>query len=555
MESQLQRPHGHSYDQDPHNVGLHSDEGEHQHHHEKKSVLKKVKAKAKKIKDTLTKHGHGHDDHEHERDHSRDEDEGDDEDEEMVEDPEVHGAPIYESTAIRSAIPAQGVNLEKPTAIGEDRYGGQVTDKNLGTTGPVLQGQFRENLGRPLATEVVHVPEDKGTSFPPETYETKGASGVLKEDDNVVPQGHRIGVPEGLEEDPRAQKNRPGVSPPLNYETKVPDPTGKGGEEIGVTPLLRSFDKMGIYDDSVPKTEAKSGRKGYTGSRDQFAPQPNPTEAEFELKDSTPKSYDPSKPEDLPRDTVTGKLSDHGGYVEKISVATSIIADKAVSAKNIVASKLGYGGNEGAKAREMEENKDAAKSGSSPTEYAHKVAATVTEKLAPVYGKVVDAGSSVMLKVKGSTGTGHEGVETSCGRVPDKGVSVKEYLVEKLKPGEEDKALSEVISDTLNKKKDAVVETGETKPMGKVTESEEVARHLGTGKEGKREGDDAIAAGSESSGKTVVDRLKGAVSSWISKGGEDKQYSRASADSSNVRNGGSTATDEVGQRRLQESGN
>lgn len=67
------------------------------HHHEKESVLKKVKAKAKKLKDKIAKHGHGHD-HDNRQeghvgpdDHSLDEE--DDEDEEMVEDPEVHGAP------------------------------------------------------------------------------------------------------------------------------------------------------------------------------------------------------------------------------------------------------------------------------------------------------------------------------------------------------------------------------------------------------------------------------------------------------------------------------
>lgn len=70
-------------------------EGE-QHHGEKKSVLKKVKDKAKKIKDTIKKHGHTHD---HEGGHRRgdiyqqgfEEDESDDD--EVINDPEIHGAP------------------------------------------------------------------------------------------------------------------------------------------------------------------------------------------------------------------------------------------------------------------------------------------------------------------------------------------------------------------------------------------------------------------------------------------------------------------------------
>ncbi|XP_027117412.1 low-temperature-induced 65 kDa protein [Coffea arabica] len=539
MESQLHRPYDHTDDQDPQHAAV-EDEGDH-HHHEKTSVMRKVKAKAKKIKETLAKHGLGHE-HEHERDYSHDDpDEGEEnEDEEMEEDPEVHGAPMYESTVIGSAIPAQNVNLEKPTAIGE-----------TGATRLVFEGQSGENLGKPSAMEVVHAPEDKDISFPPEIRRTKGDSGARNDNENVGPQGFRIGALEGLEEDPQAPKNRPGEVLPSNYQTKVTDPTGKGGEEVGITPLIQSFNKMGVYDESVPKSE--SGQEGYTGSHGQFAPEPNPTEGK---SDSAPKSCDPSKPEDnLPRDTLTGKSSDQSGYVEKISLATSTIADKAMSAKNVVASKLGYGGTEGGKVPETDEKKNAAKSGASPAEYAHKVSATVTDKLAPVYQKVADAGSSVVSKVKGSTGTGQEGSETSGGKVPDKGVSVKEYLVEKFKPREEDKALSEVISETLHKKKEAVGKTGESKPMGKVTESEEVARRLGTGMERKREGKDAIAAGRESSGKGMVDRLKGAVSSWIVKGREDQQYSQGSADSSNVRNEGSAASDEIGHRRLQESGN
>lgn len=281
-------------------------------------------------------------------------------------------------------------------------------------------------------------------------------------------------------------------------------------------PLIQSLDKMTVSDESVPR------QTGYTGSHDQFAPQTNPIAEEFHPKpeESTPKSYDPSKPEELPRDTLTGKSSDQGGYVEKISAATSIVADKAISAKNVVVSKLGYG----PKTEEMGEGNQATKS-ASPTDYAHKVAAAVTEKLAPVYDKVADAGSTVISKVKGGTDTGQE--ERSQmrnqgeGDVADKGVSVKGYLAEKFKPGEEDKALSEMISETLHKKK--VEETGQKRPItGKVTESEEVKRYLGGGTEKEREGDDAIAAGSESSGKGVVERIKDAVGLWVNKGYEDK---------------------------------
>ncbi|KAK1322067.1 Low-temperature-induced 65 kDa protein [Acorus calamus] len=43
--------------------------------------------------------------------------------------------------------------------------------------------------------------------------------------------------------------------------------------------------------------------------------------------------------------------------------------------------------------------------------------------------------------------------ETTGSQLWDKGVSVKEYLMQKLEPGEEERALSQVISDTISPKK------------------------------------------------------------------------------------------------------
>lgn len=68
------------------------DPEEHGGRPEKKSVLKKVKAKARKLRDTITGQGHGHDEDHIPDDCDLDEDD-DDEDEEMVEDPEIPGAP------------------------------------------------------------------------------------------------------------------------------------------------------------------------------------------------------------------------------------------------------------------------------------------------------------------------------------------------------------------------------------------------------------------------------------------------------------------------------
>lgn len=191
----------------------------------------------------------------------------------------------------------------------------------------------------------------------------------------------------------------------------------------------------------------------------------------LENLESTLKRLDPGKTEDMPRGTVTGNLS----------YATSAIADKATSAKNVVASKLGYGGHD--------EGRDSQKGTSESAKPEHGIVATMTEKLAPVYRNVADASSVVMSKVQGS-GTRDKGGNRATyigneGKGTDKGISMKDYLAEKFRPGTEVKALSDAISGALHKK-------GETgKQKREVTESEQMARHLGTGSENKREGEDA----------------------------------------------------------------
>ncbi|MCI31700.1 seed maturation protein, partial [Trifolium medium] len=137
------------------------------------------------------------------------------------------------------------------------------------------------------------------------------------------------------------------------------------------------------------------------------------------------------------------------------------------------------------------------------------------------------------------------GTERGTGGVEqDKGVSMKDYIAEKLRPGEDDKALSEAISESLYKKSvdesveevyhndegregrdvrkvvsDAVHKRGDDegrevqRPRGKVTESEEVKRRLGGWDEEVKEGD---------FGKGMVDMVKGVVGSWFEKPGENE---------------------------------
>lgn len=160
-------------------------------------------------------------------------------------------------------------------------------------------------------------------------------------------------------------------------------------------------------------------------------------------------------------------------YGQKISDIGSAVSGKAVAAKDFVASKLGYG----------ETTQETNNNSSSPLEYGRKIALTVTEKL---------------------------------------------------KPGEEDKALSEVISEAFNKSKDEVVKVGESAfkrqqppPKGEVTESEELTRRLG--KEDKEATEkSSVASAAASTGRSVVDMVKDTVGSWLGKGGDPSASSQQS---------------------------
>lgn len=216
-----------------------------------------------------------------------------------------------------------------------------------------------------------------------------------------------------------------------------------GGEVAGITPIPDPK-SAGVADQNLP-----------TGSHDQFSPEPVPPvpEAKF-IRDrpQLPESFT-TKMENHPHDDISGKPSNQSSY-------TSTIADKAISASNVVTSKLGYG-----------EKDDAT-------------------------------------------------------RNEDKGVvlSVKDYVLEKLRPGEEDGALSELISDSKDKqRRPEEPEKAKMRPVGKVTESKEVASRLGTNTKDENYGKKTQSSDLDSSqGTGVVDKLRGAVGSWFGLGGESQ---------------------------------
>ncbi|RVW54480.1 hypothetical protein CK203_068396 [Vitis vinifera] len=85
---------------------------------------------------------------------------------------------------------------------------------------------------------------------------------------------------------------------------------------------------------------------------------------------------------------------------------------------------------------------------------------TVTEKLAPAYATVAEATQTIASKIQGLTVAAATSTPTTGGngssseqQIWDKGVSVKEYLMNKLEPGEDERALSQVISDAISPRK------------------------------------------------------------------------------------------------------
>ncbi|GJZ96307.1 low-temperature-induced 65 kDa protein-like protein, partial [Tanacetum coccineum] len=147
---------------------------------------------------------------------------------------------------------------------------------------------------------------------------------------------------------------------------------------------------------------------------------------------------DDQQVDNLPLDTIAADPSNkNSSYAHRITSATSAITGKATTVKESIVGTLSHSG----------DNKSATK------DYVHKVADTVTGTISPVYEKVMGAGNTVMSKMHGS---GHDETTGSPGMASlgtSKGSGVKEYLIESLKPGDDDKVLSEMITNSLHRKK------------------------------------------------------------------------------------------------------
>ncbi|KAI9073028.1 hypothetical protein K1719_045007 [Acacia pycnantha] len=316
-----------------------------------------------------------------------------------------------------------------------------------------------------------------------------------------------------------------------------------------------SYATSAIADKAVSAKNAVTSKLGYGENRADRYNEKETSQGENQASYTQKLSSAPSaiagkdvgdNKDDRENEKETRQGENQSSYTEKLSYATSAIADKAVSAKNAVTSKLGYGSGSGGGENARTTHEDHPKTedaNASTAEYGKKITESLAEKLSPVYSNVAGVGSTVKSRLSPSSTN-----ET------DKGVSVKDYFAEKLRPGDEDRALFEMISEALHKsggggeaetakesggdnhegrkmtdvisdvihdRDERLVET-EHRPLGKVTESEEVKRRLGGESESERRYEEGYENSSE---KGVVGKLKDAAGSLFGTSSQENQSS------------------------------
>ncbi|WZY76021.1 hypothetical protein YC2023_022405 [Brassica napus] len=527
MQSQMTRSYDHDQAEDPIRIH-HPEEEEHQEKGATK-VLKKVKEKAKKIKNSLTKHGHGH---EHDHDVEIEDDEYDE------QDPQLHGSPMYTHggvTGQHESLSHPGeANVPAPEEIvppGTKSFPVVSSDY----TKPVEPEPLRETLYRHEAASYPADISDRDERRDTHQTTMNTPASLLSSTEDVTRTitpgedeyfdgGGEAGVPEIVESLGRMKvtDEKPGRGFESDFPTRSHEFGLKNESETGKDIQARSDDV---------KVESELGSDLPTGTHDQFSPELSPPKEAHVAKPST--------------------------YTEKIGSATLFVTDKAIAAKNAVASKLGYAGESGKHQSSVGDEATPR----SATGYGQKVAGTVADKLTPVYEKVKETGSTVMTKLPLSGGG--SGAEEKQ-QVEGKGVLTRDYLAEKLRPGEEDKALAEVIAEKLHlgggeKKKTMSTKEVEVTVEKILADQTLVEKEHGEAEEGKVGG-----GGGGGGGEGMVGKLKGAVTSWLGGTTEEvKPKSSNYVDQSSQSLGSTVGTTGfpdsggalTGQRGLQDSGN
>ncbi|KAK8960071.1 hypothetical protein KSP40_PGU002753 [Platanthera guangdongensis] len=486
----------------PSNPLIHGDHlprspGEGEQNFEKKPVLKKVKDKVKKIKNTIANKARSHGDncniddgdlHQH-----GDLDEGDEEDEELPEDTAIHGGQSYESSTVDARI---GVK-EGGRGVANEGLFESSTDAAKTREYGAGKGGTEEVYGSSPASERS---ESIGTRSRGGTAGVYGNSTVGAWNELNEPrregggEGGAHGVYGSSTPGERSRMNEAGSSTAgkRTGESEVGRGGGGGGgtevNSVGLSGIKQELKE----DPAAPNSSTLDGDGPESRYIDTYINQkrayiflamvrPNACfnlisgeEAEISpdllssLEAIGTSRQNGSGSKDLSDDTNRSNASVIPGANETGGEGRAISPEPHRSF-NVMSVSNPNGGGEAevpqnknsSYADKISAAKDAAISAASESAVLGKKVASM------VYQKAAGAGTAVMATVKPETG--NDGVkpeivkedrDVAAGKL-DKGGSVKDYYVSgKLSTGEEDKALSEVITEALTPRKGDAVEAG-----------------------------------------------------------------------------------------------
>ncbi|CAD6205514.1 unnamed protein product [Miscanthus lutarioriparius] len=442
---------------------LHRDEKQH------KPVLKKVKEKVKKIKNTLAGHGHGHDGGDDERmgdagtgtgSSSSEEEEEDAVEREaalekggymedvedkpvvMESDPEVNGAPMYESERAPDLVAKHDQPASTP-AVQEVEGDGAAPRVRLGDIGgPVVEDPAAPRSTTPAAREG----EDIGTTPVVQQFETMS----LSDDPAHVGAGKKGAKADEWKD--KAADTVGGAAGGASYTDRLKN-AAAGTTEYGKKLASTVYEKVAGVGTAVGVGKRDDEQ------RKEAVPASNTAGAE-EWRDA-PRGHGRGERRGVHRQDQVGGRGHH--WVAGVGTAV------APNLRPQESSAKAEGAHSEAKAMPVsdtgaEEWKDApaatdatnnSATGPGPAGYTDKIksaAAGTTEygkQLAStVYEKVTGVGTAVAGKVQTRP------PPAPAGRT--RGVTVTGYIAEKLRPGDEDRALSEAISGAVQRRKDDV---------------------------------------------------------------------------------------------------
>ncbi|XP_048550543.1 low-temperature-induced 65 kDa protein-like [Triticum urartu] len=505
----------------PENIAAEGEGGQQQMHRDEKQhkpVLKKVKDKVKKIKNTIAGHGHGNGnghDHDHDQDtggsNSTDEDEEDAamreaevekggyqqdvEDKPIFADssPELHGAPMYDSERIPAAAkevrhndapgvrfgdiggPAAAHEVKRDAAAGErlGDFGGRASAKEVQRDD--TQGVRLGDLGGPVVedpaapnsrTPMPRGGEDIGTTDVVRDFEAMTVSDDPKQVD-VSKEYEAMPVSDGNGEE---WNDAPTDADYTGSYTDRLKNTAAGTTEYGKKLASTVYEKVAGVG-TVVASKAQQVTPGF-GAGGDAQDDSSATAAPDSVTAGAGK-----RDLDLPKE---GTTASYTGTEELKNAATD-----AAGAEGLKNAATDAAGAEGAPGTTYTDKIKSAAAGT--TEYGKKLASTVYEKVAGVGTAVASKAQQVTQSAGTATPVvgAQDGATTTATATPgvgaqdgattratvtpgaggpgngqDKGVTgVTAYIAEKLRPGDEERSLSEAITGAVQQRKEGVGST------------------------------------------------------------------------------------------------